>query len=48
MDTLSDALNYLEGISLSQSADDGAIWTKHTSTELAVKKLQQALDVVVA
>ena len=46
MDTLSDALNYLEGISLSQFADDGVIWTKHTSAELAVKKLQKALDIV--
>ena len=33
---------------LSQFADDGAIWTKHSSAELAVKKLQKALDVIEA
>ena len=48
MNTLPEALNDLEGISLSQFADDGAIWTKHSSAELAVKKLQKALDVIEA
>ena len=48
MNTLSEALNDLEGISLSQFADDGAIWTKHSSAGLAVKKLQKALDVIEA
>ena len=48
MTTLSEALNDLEGISLSQFADDGAIWTKHSSAGLAVKKLQKALDVIEA
>ena len=39
MDTLSDPLTDIEGISLSlsQFANDGTIWTKHTSAELAVK-----------
>ena len=48
MNTLSEALNELEGISLSQFADDGAIWTKHSSAGLAVKKLKKALDVIEA
>ena len=48
MDALSDALSDLECISLSQFADDGAIWTKHSSAGLAVEKLQKALDVMEA
>ena len=48
MNTLSESLNDFEGISLSQFADDGAIWTKYSSAGLAVKKLQKALDVIEA
>ena len=33
---------------MSQFADNGAIWTKYTSAELAVKKLQKALDKIEA
>ena len=45
---LSEALNNLEGISLSQFADDSAIWTKHSSAGLAIKKLQKALNMIEA
>ena len=44
INTLDDALGDVPNLSLSQCADDSAIWTKHSSPRLALKKIQSALD----
>ena len=44
INTLDDALGDVPNLSLSQFADDSAIWTKHSSPKLALKKIQSALD----
>ena len=41
---LDDALGDVPDLSLFQFADDSAIWTKHSSPRLALKKIQSALD----
>ena len=46
INTLRDHLLKHIGIRLSQFADDGAIYTKHSSPALAVKALQEALKTV--
>ena len=44
INTLDDALGDVPDLSLFQFADDSAIWTKHSSPRLALKKIQSALD----
>ena len=46
INTLDDALGDVPNISLSQFADDSAIWTKHSSPKFALKKIQSALDTI--
>ena len=44
INTLDDALGDVPNLSLSQFANDSAIWTKHSSPRLALNKIQSALD----
>ena len=44
INTLDDALGDFPNLSLSQFANDSAIWTKHSSPRLALNKIQSALD----
>ncbi|MEW8548123.1 MAG: reverse transcriptase domain-containing protein, partial [Candidatus Thiodiazotropha sp.] len=46
INTLDDALGDDPNLSLSQFADDSALWTKHSSPKHALNKLQQALNTI--
>ena len=44
INSFENALGDVPNLSLSQFADDSAIWTKHSSPRFALKKIQSALD----